>query len=140
MSKVISRTLFYLIVTTLIMAILLPMFFFISSSFYSGYEMYRFPKPFLPETHFDFQIHVDEEFGMYNLSIWDEETHSYELLISSSKARDFRRYMKRELSIVLEDEQIEADFAPAKEGPIELTYRKDMLYNYKTFFFHYKQS
>ncbi len=133
-NKILSKTVFYLVVTTIVLAILIPIFFFVSSSFYSGYEMYRFPKPMFPETKFEFKIDWDTEYNMYNLMIYEQSEDAYELLISSAKPKDFRRYLKRELSIVKEDEEIEADFAPAKDGPIYLTYKKNMFYNYVTFF------
>lgn len=57
-------------------------------------------------------------------------------MIYSSKPEDFRIFMKRELSIQLSDEEVEADFSPpSKTGdPVFITYRKDLLYNFKTFF------
>ena len=45
----------------------MPIFFFVSSSFYSGYEMYRFPKPMMPETKFDFQVDWDTDLNIYNI-------------------------------------------------------------------------
>jgi len=132
--NLLSKTVFYLVITTIVLAVLMPIFFFIATSFYSGYEMYRFPKPMFPETKFEFKVEWDTEFSYYNLMVYEEEEDIYELLISSSKPKDFRRFLQREFSIVLKDEEIESDFLPSKDGAIIITYRKDMLYNYKTFF------
>lgn len=132
-NKIVIKTIFYLILTTILLVILMPFYFFVSSSFYSGYEVYQFPRDFLPKASFDFKVTWEDE--AYNLAIYDEDVQDYELLISSSKSDDFRIYMKRELSVRLENERIERDFQVSKNGePLYLTYRKDLLYNYKAFF------
>ena len=59
------KTTFYIIIVTMLLAILLPFFFFISSSFYSSYEVYEFPRSFLPKFSFDVKVTWEED--MYNL-------------------------------------------------------------------------
>ncbi len=127
------KTTFYIIIVTMLLAILLPFFFFISSSFYSSYEVYEFPRSFLPK--FSFDVKVTWEDDMYNLHIYDKGLEDYDLMIYSSKPEDFRIFLKRELSIQRSDEEIEVDFSPSKNGePVYITYPKDLLYNFKTFF------
>ncbi len=127
------KTTFYIIIATLLIAILVPFFFFLTSSFYSSYEVYEFPRSFLPTLSFDVKVTWEED--MYHLHVFNEEEQDYELLIYSDKPEDFRIFMKRELSIQLSDEEIETDFSRSKSGtPVYKTYSKDLLYNYKTFF------
>lgn len=131
--KVVIKTVFYLFIATMLLGIILPIFFFLSTSFYSGYEMYQFPKAFFPKSEFDFKVTWENE--TYNLFIYEEQLDEYELLISSSKPEEFRRFMKRELSVVLDDERIGRDFSKAKNSQsLYITYKKDIFYNYKTFF------
>ena len=131
--NLIVRTSFYLFIATMLIAILIPVFFFVSTSVYSEYEVYEFPRSFLPKTSFDLEIEWQND--QYDLSVFDDATNEYELLIQSNDPDRFRLYLKRSLSIQLDNEQIEKDFSQSKNGePIYLTYKKDLFYNYKTFF------
>lgn len=131
--KLISKTIFYLVITTILFAVLLPFFFFVSSSFYSSYEVYQFPRSFAPKISFDVMVTYEDD--MYQLHVYNEDEAYYELMIYSSKPDDFRLFMKRELSVQLANEKIEHDFSVSKKGnPVYITYKKDMFYNYKTFF------
>lgn len=129
---IIMKATFYIIISTLILAILLPFFFFITSSFYSSYEVYQFPRSFIPKSSFD--IMVTWEKDMYHLHIYNSE-NEYELMIYTNNLDDFRVFLKRELSIQLTNDEIERDFSISKSGkPLYRTYKKDILYNFKTFF------
>lgn len=131
--KIIMKTTFYLIISAMLLGILLPFFFFITSSFYSSYEVYQFPRSFLPKASFDVKVTWEDD--MYQLHVFDNKDDYYELMIYSNKLDDFRIFMKRELSIQLTNEEIERDFSVSKKGePVYETYRKDYLYNFKTFF------
>ncbi len=131
--KIMVKTTFYIIITTMLLGILMPFFFFVSSSFYSSYEVYQFPRSFLPKLSFDVKVTWEDD--MYQLHVFDKELDDYELMIYSSKAEDFRLFMKKELSIQLSDEEVEADFSASKSGtPFYTTYKKDLLYNFKNFF------
>ena len=130
---IVTKTIFYLFVATMLIGILVPFFFFVSTSVYSEYEVYDFPRNFIPKTSFDLKITwVNNE---YNLHVLDEELDEYELLIRSVDLDRIRIYMKRSLSIQLDNEKIEEDFSKSKNvEALYLTYKKDMFYNYKTFF------
>lgn len=131
--KLLVKTSFYLIIVSMLLAILLPFLFFVSSSFYSSYEVYEFPRSFIPKISFDTKVTWEDD--MYNLHVYDAETEDYELMIYSSKPEDFRIFMKRELSIQLTDEEVEKDFSASQSGePVYKRYSKDLLYNFKTFF------
>lgn len=131
--SLIVKTSFYLFIATMIIAILVPFFFFLSTSVYSEYEVYDFPRKLLPKTSFDLKVEwIDEQ---YNLSIFNEEDQEYEIFIRKNNVDDLRIFLKRTLSIQKTNEEIKNDFSKSENGkPLFLTYRKDLLYNYKTFF------
>ncbi len=131
--KIMAKTTFYIIIVTVLIAVLLPFFFFVSSSLYSSYEVYQFPRSFLPKMSFDIMVTWEDD--MYQLHVYDDEDDFYELMIYTSNIDDFRIFLKRELSIQLTNEEIESDFSASKTGgPVYETYKKDLLYNFKTFF------
>ena len=72
---------------------------------------------------------------MYQLHVYDKQSDTYELKIYSAKVSDIRRFLKKQYSVQLSGEEIERDFSPSKEGmPVYRRYKKDLLYNFKTFF------
>jgi len=131
--SLIAKTVFYLFIATMIIAILVPFFLFLSTSVYSEYEVYEFPRKFIPRTSFDLKIDwVDDK---YDFSVFSREMDDYELLIQTDNLDKLRRFLKRNLSIQKTNEEINRDFSVSKNGePLYLTYKKDLLYNYKTFF------
>ena len=131
--SIITKTVFYLVVATMVIAILIPFFFFLSTSVYSEYEVYEFPRRFIPRTSFDLKIDwVDDK---YDFAVFDDEINDYELLIQTDDLDKLRIFLKRNLSIQRTNEEIDRDFSVSKNGePLLITYKKDLLYNYKTFF------
>ena len=131
--SIITKTVFYLVIATMVIAILIPFFFFLSTSVYSEYEVYEFPRRFIPRTSFDLKIDwVDDK---YDFAVFDDEINDYELLIQTDDLDKLRIFLKRNLSIQRTNEEIDRDFSVSKNGePLLITYKKDLLYNYKTFF------
>lgn len=131
--SLIVKTTFYLFIATMIIAILVPFFFFLSTSVYSEYEVYEFPRKMLPRTSFDIKVEWEDE--KYNFAVYNESDQEYETLIKKNDIDDFRVFLKRTLSVQKTNEEIIRDFSKSKNGePQYLTYKKDLLYNYKTFF------
>lgn len=130
--KILTKTILSLIGAFLTIIILVPFFLFISFAFLSNNEMYDFPKSFVPK--FSHELKIEYKDDVYVLSV-KEQDGSYDELYFSDKARDFKRYLSSQLAVDVTEEQIEKDFEPAKLGePVYLKYKKDMFYNFKTFF------
>ena len=130
--KIIARTLFFLFIATMLIGILVPFFSFVATSLYSSAEVYEYPRVFMPRFSFDMKITWEDE--MYYLSIYEKDIEDYELKIYSNKPSRLRIYLKTQYSVQLTDEQIERDFSESKNGtPVYKTYKKDLLYNFKTF-------
>lgn len=133
MKKIAAKTVFYLIIVTMVLAILIPFLSFLFSSIYSSDEVYQFPRSLLPKLHYDMKITWEND--MYQLHVLDEGIDDYELKIYSSKLSDIRIYLKKQFSVQVSNNDIEKDFLPSKEGkPVYVRYKKDLLYNFKTFF------
>jgi len=132
-TNLIVRTSFYLFVATMMISIIVPVFFFLSTSVYSEYEVYEFPRRLLPRTSFDLKIDwVNEK---YDFSVFNTTMNDYELLIQTDDLDKLRIFLKRNLSVQRTNEEINRDFSRSKDGdPLFITYKKDLLYNYKTFF------
>lgn len=132
-NKAMKKAVFYIIIATIVLAVLVPFLSFLVTAFYSADEVYNIPRPFLPKFSYDIKVEYMDD--LYHLSVYEDGLEDYELKIYSGKVEKLRRYLKTTYSVQLTDEELLADFAPAKNGEIlYLNYKKDLLYNFKTFF------
>lgn len=131
--NVIRKAVFYIIIATILLAVLVPFMSFLVTAFYSADEVYNIPRPFLPKFTYDIKVEYIDD--LYHISVYEDDIEDYELKIYSGKAEKLRRYLKTTYSVQLTDEELLADFEPAKNGEtLYLKYNKDLLYNFKTFF------
>jgi multiple sugar transport system permease protein len=80
-------------------------------------------------------LKIDWVDDKYDFAVFDDEINDYELLIQTDDLDKLRIFLKRNLSIQRTNEEIDRDFSVSKNGePLLITYKKDLLYNYKTFF------
>ena len=131
--KAMTKAIFYIIIATILLAVLVPFLSFLVTAFYSADEIYNIPRSFLPKGSYD--IKVEYKIDMYYISVYEDGLEDYELKIYSGKTEKLRRYLQITYSIRLTDEELLADFSPALDGnTIYLNYKKDVWYNFKTFF------
>ena len=131
--KAVNKAVFSIIIATIILAVMVPFLSFLMTAFYSANEVYTVPRSFLPKTIYDVKVEYKDE--MYYISVYEDSLNEYELKIYSGKIDKLRRYLQTRYSVMLTDEEVEADFAPAQSGEaVYLKYKKDLLYNFKTFF------
>jgi len=131
--KAMLKAVFYIIIATILIAVLVPFLSFLVTAFYSADEVYNIPRPFLPK--FSYDVKVEYKDDMYYLSVYEDGLEDFELKIYSGKAEKLRRYLQTKYSVWLTDEELLEDFSPAKSGEtLYLNYKKDLLYNFKTFF------
>ncbi|MCK5128819.1 MAG: carbohydrate ABC transporter permease [Clostridiales bacterium] len=131
--KLITRTLFLLFLVTMLIAILVPFFAFLATSLYSSSEVYQYPRTMMPRFTYDMKITWEDD--MYQLSVYEDDIEDYELKIYTNSPEKLRIYLKKQYSVQLTDEEIVADFSKSKDGTaVYMQYKKDLLYNFKTFF------
>ena len=136
--KAVSKAVFSIIVATIVLAVMVPFLSFLVTAFYSANEIYTVPRSLLPKTSYDVKVEYIDD--LYYVSVYEDSLGEYELKIYSAKIDKLRRYLQTRYSVMLTDEEVEADFAPSQNGePIYLQYKKDLLYNFKTFFHHHQR-
>lgn len=132
-NSIVSKTIHLLVVATILITVLIPIGYFFTLSFLSDSEAYEFPQAFIPKTSFDFKVEYNDK-NLYEIYQKNSDGE-FELVMESSKMFKIKNYLKKSLSVEMTEEEIEKDFSEAKKGePIELTYKKNLLYNYKAFF------
>ena len=63
-----AKTVFILIIVTVLMAILIPVLYFFSLSMFSGSETYQFPQRLLPKLSFDVRVeYIQDKYMFYYL-------------------------------------------------------------------------
>jgi multiple sugar transport system permease protein len=135
LSKLIRQTIFYMFVTTLVVVILLPVFFLVSLSFLSTREAYDYPLPILPSFKTEYSLTYGEK--GYLLSVYDRFDEEYQTVLDSSEPEKISVYMRRQISTPFTIEEVEAKIDELVSGPDDTIYfsvYKNPLQNYDTFF------
>ncbi len=128
-----KRTTFYIFVTGVVIAMLLPIYFVVSLSFLSTREAYRYPLPLLPELKIHYKMTHGER--GYLLSVYDQIDKEYQTVMDTQDLDKMSVYMKSQLGAPMSVSEIQQQIARLDtEDPIYFTRRKNLLYNYQTFF------
>lgn len=132
--KAAKRTTFYIFVTGVLIAMLLPLYFIVSLSFLSTREAYRYPLPLLPALNTKFELTHGER--GYLLSVYDNMEEEYQSVLDTADLEKIAVYMKSQLGTVpITIEEIEQQIVKLEtEDPVYFTRRKNLLYNYQVFF------
>jgi multiple sugar transport system permease protein len=120
-SKFAKKTLFYILITSLIIIILTPLYFLVSLSFLSSREAYQFPLPLVPAISSEFKLEKGDK--GYMLSIYEKGDREYQTMLDTSDMEKIS-IEKLENYISKLDQQNEVYFKSYK----------GLLHNYKTFF------
>jgi len=130
----IGRTVFFLVIAAIICIVIVPILYFITISFASNYEAYRFPARLLPSLSYEARLQFNREEESYSLLI--REGEEFVSLKTDTDATRFSEYLLNQLNVRLSPEEVEALFSRARSArvPIELKLRKDFFRNYVTFF------
>ena len=129
-----AKTVFILIIVTVLMAILIPVLYFFSLSMFSGSETYQFPQRLLPKLSFDVRVEYIQD--KYKIDLYHDDIDDYEPLIKTARMSDIVRIFKRQLSVERTEDELFLDFKPSINAsePITIHYKKSMFYNFKSFF------
>ena len=135
LSKLIRKTIFYLFLTTLIVTIVLPVFFLVTLSFLSTREAYQYPLPLLPSLKTDYSLTYGNR--GYLVSVYDNFDEEYQTVLDTSEMEKITVYMKNQLGTPYTIPQIEERIAELESGPEDTIYfsaRKNVFLNYISFF------
>jgi multiple sugar transport system permease protein len=135
LSRLISKTIFYLLITTLAVTIILPAFFLVTLSFLSTREAYSYPLPLLPSLKAEYSLTYGER--GYLLSVYDNFDQEYQTVLDTSELDKISVYMKSQISTPYSISKLEDRIAELENGPEDIVYfraRKNLWLNYDTFF------
>ena len=132
-SKFAKKTLFYILITSLIIIIITPLYFLVSLSFLSSREAYQFPLPLVPAISSEFKLEKGEK--GYMLSIYEKGDREYQTMIDTKDMEKMSRYMKLQLSVDVSIEKLENYISKLdQQNEVYFKSYKGLLHNYKTFF------
>ncbi len=131
--KAAKTTTFYIFVTGVLVAMLLPLYFIVSLSFLSTREAYRYPLPLLPTLTARFELTHGER--GYLLSVYDRTTQKYQSVLDTNDLEKMSIYMKYQLATPITIEEIEREIAKLEtQDVVYFSHGTNLLYNYETFF------
>jgi multiple sugar transport system permease protein len=133
LAKAARKSAFYIFLTGLIAALLLPVFFIVSLSFLSTREAYRFPLPLVPALTAKFELTTGER--GYLLSVYDRTEKAYLTVLDTNELEKMEIYFDDQLGTNVTIPEIEEQIAKLEtQETVRFTKRKDLLSNYTTFF------
>lgn len=131
--KAARMTSFYIFISGILIAMLLPLYFIVSLSFLSTREAYRFPLPLLPALSSQFELTHGTR--GYLLSVYDRTEGEFKTVLDTGDLEKMAIYMKSQLATPMTVEEIEEQVAKLEtQDVISFSHRRDLLHNYKTFF------
>lgn len=133
--SVVKKTLFYILITGIMLIVLIPLSYLSTIAFCNSIEINDFPKTMLPTFKEDLVIDWDEDNNYYIISRVENNGEIEELYYSSQYDR-ISKYFETYLNVKVDEETLEEDFLPAKDqGEIlEISYRKSFFNNFQKFF------
>ena len=132
--KLIRQTIFYLFITSLVVVILLPVYFLFSLSFMSTREAYEFALPMIPALKIEYSMTHGER--GYLLSVYDTFEGEFQTVMDTNDLEKMSVYMQYQLGAPMSIAEIEEKISLLNSGmdPIEFSARKNLWLNYGTFF------
>jgi len=132
-SKFAKKTLFYILITSISIIIITPLYFLVSLSFLSSRESYQFPLPLVPAISSEFKLENGDK--GYLLSIYEKRDKEFQTLIDTSNIEKISRYMKTQLNVNVSIEELETYISKLEQqNEVYFKSYKGLLHNYKTFF------
>ena len=130
--SIVQKTVMSIFLAGMALVVVIPLLFFGSVAFSNATEMSKFPKSLFPSATVTVKVVPTEE-GSYE--VFYDSGEGYESIITTKKADKLEKHFRRQYSVTVSGEELLEDFSQTLEnGPMEFTYKKDMLYNFKQFF------
>ena len=134
LKKAAFQTVFYILITGLVVAILTPVYFIVTLSFLSTREAYKYPLPMTPALKMSFELKEGKR--GYLISVWDRVDEEYQSILDTTDLEKIRVYFDAQLGISVTPDEIQQyiDAFKATGQPVYFTMRRNLLSNYETFF------
>jgi multiple sugar transport system permease protein len=131
----VKKTLFYVLLVTIAMTVIVPVLYLTTISFSSTIETYEYPKRMIPSLKHDLRVTWDDENNWYLLERKNTK-NEYEDLYLSSRFDRISKYLEDYLNVVKSEEQLETDFLEARTTgeAVYLSYYKTVFRNFTKFF------
>ncbi|MCG2769023.1 MAG: carbohydrate ABC transporter permease [Chloroflexota bacterium] len=131
--KAAQKTTFYIFVTSVAVAMLIPVYFIVSLSFLSSREAYRYPLPLTPAFSTKFKLEPGKR--GYLLSVYDRVESDYMTVLDTQDLKKMSIYMRDQLGTPMTVEEIEPEAAKLEtQDTVYFSQKRDVLGNYRTFF------
>lgn len=128
----VQKAVITIILAGMAMLVVIPLLFFTTVAFSNATDMTQFPKKMIPT----FQVTVKVEPNEFDeFEIFFDRGEGYESIITTKRPQKLEEHFTRQYAVTVPGEQLVEDFSRTyEEGPLEFTYKKDLFYNFKTFF------
>lgn len=128
----VQKAVISIILAGMVLVVVIPLLFFTTVAFSNANEMTQFPKRLFPSTSITVKVEPNEA-GEFE--IFYDKGEGYESIITTKRAKKLEDHFTRQYAVTVPGEQLVEDFSQTYDnGPMEFTYKKDMFYNFKTFF------
>jgi len=132
--NIVQKTVVSIILATMVIIVVVPILFFLTVAFSNDVEMTQFPKRIFPSFSVTVKV-APAENGEYELFYDKGDGEGYRSIITTKNATKLENHFKRQYGVNISGEKLLEDFSATREnGPMEFTYRKDLLFNFKQFF------
>ncbi len=130
--NIIQKTIVAIILSAMVFIVTIPILFFLNTTLASDVEMSVFPKPILPKMTVTVKVAPTQD-GQYE--IFHDSGKGYRSIITTKDPVKLANHFRRQYSVTIPGEKLLDDFEKTKtEGPMEFTYRKNLLFNFMQFF------
>lgn len=131
----IQKTIMALILASVLIAVILPLMFFITNAFSNGTEIYDYPKTPLMTFKVNIEVTYDENTEQYIIKYIDRKGNVNNA-INSSSFIIISAYYEDYFSVYRTPEELEEQFQSVLDsGTQRFTYHKNLWHNFKTFFY-----
>ena len=132
--NIVQKTVMAIFLAGVVMLVIIPLLYFTTVAFSSAVEMSQFPKHIFPSMTVTVKI-VPTEDGEFELFHDRGDDRGYRSVITTADPERLEIHFKRQYNVNLSGAELIRDFSRTfTEGPLELTYRKQTLYNFFQFF------
>ena len=128
----VQKTVVAIVLAGMVMLVVIPLLFFATVAFSSSVEMSEFPKKIFPSLGLTVRVEATAD-GQYE--IFHNNGDGYRSIITSNDAAKLENHFKRQYAVEVPGDELLRDFSQTLEnGPMEFTYAKSPLYNFRQFF------
>ncbi len=134
LKKTARLTVFYILLSGLVIGILMPVYFIITLSFLSTREAYKYPLPMTPALSMKFELQQGKR--GYLVSVWDRVDEEYQSVLDTPDLEKMRVYFDSQLGIEITEAELQAQIDRFNNAgkPVYFSKRRNLVSNYQSFF------